>query len=119
MITNDILTFQTSKYKSDKQLKTTKISINRNHLYAIVSYHPKSKEIEFFIEDTGQGIPKDELSMVFSRFYKRDIFSPGVGLGLSVCKTIVDKLKGRLSASSEVGKGSRFSVYLRGEGIIK
>jgi signal transduction histidine kinase len=80
-------------------------------------YYPQAKEVEIYVKDTGHGIPQDELSLVFSRFYKRDIFTPGVGLGLSVCKTIVDKLKGRLTASSEVGKGSCFSVYLRCEVI--
>lgn len=77
------------------------------------------KEVEIYVEDTGHGIPDDELHLIFSRFYKRDIFKPGVGLGLSVCKTIVEKLNGRLSVRSQIGKGSRFSVFLRCSAIEK
>ncbi len=77
------------------------------------------KEVEIYVEDTGHGIPDDELHLIFSRFYKRDIFKPGVGLGLSVCKTIVEKLNGRLSVRSQIEKGSRFSVFLRCSAIEK
>jgi signal transduction histidine kinase len=75
-------------------------------------YIADTKEIEIYVEDTGHGIPEDELHLIFTRFYKRDIFKQGVGLGLSVCKTIVEKLNGRLLVKSKVEEGSRFSIIL-------
>ena len=50
--------------------------------------------------------------MVFSRFFKKDEFKQGTGLGLSICKLIVSRLGGSIKVKSELGKGSRFSVYL-------
>ena len=51
----------------------------------------EKKEIHFFVEDTGAGIPKEELQMIFERFYKRNEFVQGVGLGLAISKVIVEK----------------------------
>ena len=50
--------------------------------------------------------------MVFSRFFKKDEFKQGTGLGLSICKLIVSRLGGSIKVKSELGKGSRFSVFL-------
>lgn len=72
---------------------------------------PGSQEVEIYVEDTGIGIPKSEQKMIFSRFYKQNEFAQGTGLGLSICKVIVEKLQGRIALSSEVGVGSRFSVF--------
>ncbi|MEG1865466.1 MAG: HAMP domain-containing sensor histidine kinase [Bacteroides sp.] len=70
------------------------------------------REIAIFVEDTGKGIPQKEQQMIFSRFYKQDEFAQGAGLGLSICQVIVEKLQGRIELSSELGKGSRFTVVL-------
>lgn len=51
----------------------------------------EKKEIHIFVEDTGAGIPKEELQMIFERFYKRNEFVQGVGLGLAISKVIVEK----------------------------
>lgn len=72
----------------------------------------EKKEIHIFVEDTGAGIPKDEQQMIFERFYKRNKFVQGVGLGLSISKIIVEKMNGRIEVESEVNKGSRFTVVL-------
>ena len=56
--------------------------------------------------------PKERIEPIFDRFYKSDEFEQGSGLGLPICKIIVEKLSGRLGVSSEVGEGSCFSVYL-------
>lgn len=66
----------------------------------------------FFVEDTGAGIPKEELQIIFDRFYKHNEFAQGVGLGLSICKVIVEKMQGRIEVTSEINKGSRFTVVL-------
>ena len=50
--------------------------------------------------------------MVFSRFFKKDEFKQGTGLGLSICKLIVSRLGGSIKVKSELGRGSRFSVFL-------
>ena len=77
------------------------------------NYNNLTDEIEAYVEDTGIGLSEGDRKMVFSRFYKIDEFKQGTGLGLSICKVIVSRLSGRISVKSTLGKGSRFSVFLR------
>ena len=70
------------------------------------------QEIRLAVSDTGYGIPKDKLEVIFERFIKINDFIQGTGLGLSICRTIADKLNGRIDVKSEFGKGSTFSLYL-------
>jgi two-component system NtrC family sensor kinase len=62
------------------------------------------------VEDEGCGIKEEQLKRIFSPFYttKRD----GTGLGLSVSQSILSQTGGEIRVESELGKGSRFSVYL-------
>ena len=62
------------------------------------------------ITDTGIGIPKKDAKMIFKRFYKADRArtSKGMGLGLSIAKTIVEEHSGKIWVTSKVGKGSTF-----------
>jgi signal transduction histidine kinase len=69
------------------------------------------------VEDSGPGIPAEDLSRIFERFYQVDRARPGgggrgVGLGLAISREIVQAHGGRLSATSAPGKGSRFTVHL-------
>ena len=66
------------------------------------------------VEDAGSGIPPDELSRIFERFYQMDNArsSRGAGLGLAISREIVRSHQGELKATSEIGRGSRFSVRL-------
>lgn len=64
--------------------------------------------LEFYVEDTGIGIPEDQIDEVFDRFVKLNTFSQGTGLGLSICKSIVEQLKGTIGVESQEGVGSRF-----------
>lgn len=68
------------------------------------------------VEDTGAGIPEDDLPFVFERFYKADKARTrgraGTGLGLAIVKNIVEAHKGRISAHSKIGEGTTFSVFL-------
>jgi len=75
-------------------------------------HQPATHEVHIFVEDSGAGIPKEEQQIIFDRFYKHNEFSQGVGLGLSICKVIVEKMQGRIEVTSEVDKGSRFTIVL-------
>ena len=68
---------------------------------------------EVSVEDTGSGIAPEDLTHIFDRFYRiRADDSPGTGLGLDICKKIVEMHGGSIRAESELGKGSRFVVTL-------
>jgi PAS domain S-box-containing protein len=70
------------------------------------------------VEDSGLGIPTDEQSMIFRRFYRgrasREATAPGTGLGLAICKEILDRHAGRIEVESDgvPGRGARFTVWL-------
>lgn len=66
----------------------------------------------FYVEDTGEGIPKDKLNTIFSRFVQLNEWNEGVGLGLAICKGLIEKMGGTISVESEQGKGSVFYVTL-------
>jgi two-component system OmpR family sensor kinase len=70
--------------------------------------------IECSVADTGSGIPPEEIPYIFDRFHKvdRSRSSQGSGLGLSLCKWIVEAHHGRIAVESNVGLGSRFTVIL-------
>lgn len=68
--------------------------------------------LKLFVSDTGCGIPKEKLPRIFTRFEKLNDFVQGTGLGLSICQSIVERLGGHIDVSSEVGKGSTFTLYL-------
>lgn len=68
--------------------------------------------LKLYVKDTGCGIPADKLTKIFSRFEKVNEFAQGTGLGLPICKSIIDRLGGRVEVESELGKGSTFSFYL-------
>jgi two-component system sensor histidine kinase BaeS len=68
------------------------------------------------VEDTGVGIPAEQLPHVFARFYRgdgaRDRASGGAGLGLAIVRELVEAMGGEVSAESVLGQGSRFSFSL-------
>lgn len=72
----------------------------------------EQSEIEFFVKDTGIGIPNDQQKEIFKRFIKLDTFSQGTGLGLSIVKNIVKMMSGKVWLESETGKGSNFYFKL-------
>lgn len=76
-------------------------------------------EVEFFVTDTGTGIAQEDLNNIFDTYFSRDAeVQNGYGLGLSLCKTIVEKLGGKISVQSKVGEGSTFRFVLPFEGTI-
>ena len=67
-----------------------------------------------WVKDTGKGIPEDKCNeRLFERFVKVDEFTPGVGLGLSICHTLAMSLDGDVGVESTLGKGSVFWVELQ------
>ncbi len=64
------------------------------------------------IEDTGCGIEPEVLPHIFTPFYTSKPVGEGTGLGLSICYEIIKQHKGRIEVSSEIGKGSCFSVFI-------
>ena len=71
---------------------------------------PRRLAIE--IEDTGVGIPTEDMSKVFEPFFTTKEVGKGTGLGLAICYGIITDHGGRLSVRSNVGKGSAFTIYL-------
>ena len=80
----------------------------------------EAQKIEFFVEDTGSGIAKKDIEQIFKTYVSRDAETTknGYGLGLPLCKIIVEKLGGTISVESEVGKGSTFHFVMPFEGTI-
>ena len=77
-----------------------------------VYYETDTDGIRISVSDTGCGIPPDKLGMIFERFEKVDSFAQGAGLGLSICKSIVEKMNGVITVDSTMGVGSTFTVEL-------
>jgi signal transduction histidine kinase len=74
------------------------------------------KWVSFLIQDTGVGIPADDLGRIFEPFYTHQhsdrIDEPGIGLGLSISYGIIQSHGGVIEIASEINQGSRFTVYL-------
>lgn len=71
--------------------------------------------IQIEVEDTGEGIPAEDISRIFERFYQVDksrAKRQGTGLGLAISKEIVDAHGGRITVESEVNRGTTFTVWL-------
>ena len=81
-----------------------------------VSAKRQDKTTVITVSDSGVGIPKEDLPKIFERFYRanksRSSDQKGYGLGLSIAKKIVDAHGGTITATSIVGKGSTFTLYL-------
>ncbi|MGQ8335709.1 PAS domain S-box protein [Sunxiuqinia sp. A32] len=109
--------------KSDKQKLD---SIIMNLIKNAVKFTPKgsieignyieNKQLHFFFKDTGDGIPEDKLKIIFDPFVQADLALnrkyQGSGIGLSIVKSYVDALNGKIIVESEVGKGSTFTVSI-------
>ena len=72
--------------------------------------------VTFLIEDTGVGIPETEIDKIFAMYYQVDHpdhqSATGTGIGLAICKQMVDLMNGEIHVSSTVGKGTRFEIVL-------
>ena len=73
---------------------------------------PSDNELTLTVEDTGCGIPADEAEHIFERFVKLDTFKEGIGLGLPLCRMLLEKLDGTINLDTTYTKGARFIVKL-------
>lgn len=84
---------------------------------------PFDNEIEFYVEDTGTGIPKSRTNQIFKRFYQlndnNNDPNTGTGLGLAICKNLVELLGGNIHVDSIYGEGSRFYFTIPVDSIKK
>jgi signal transduction histidine kinase/ActR/RegA family two-component response regulator len=78
----------------------------------------EGKEVRIEVSDTGSGIESDHLARVFDPFFTTKPIGRGTGLGLFVCKRIVDEHDGRIEVRSRPGQGSTFSVILPAQAEI-
>ncbi len=78
-----------------------------------VGYRYEHHGLYFYCEDTGSGIPKEKQKIVFDRFVKLDEFVQGTGMGLAICKSIVERMGGEIGVVSEgEGKGTTFWAWV-------
>ena len=77
--------------------------------------------VELIIADTGIGIPSEDLSCIFERFYRvdraRSRQAGGTGLGLSIVKESLERMGGSISVESQLGHGTRFRIQLPMAGV--
>ena len=71
-------------------------------------YDQNDDKIRFFVKDTGEGIPKDKIDVIFDQYVQLGSGTSGVGLGLTICKGIVEQMGGTIGVDSIFGEGSTF-----------
>jgi PAS domain S-box-containing protein len=86
--------------------------LEESHPEVKIRIYPHLKGIRIEVSDNGEGIAPDMQEKIFMMFYRGNKKSKGTGLGLYIVQKIVEKLNGEITLKSEVGKGSRFTVYL-------
>jgi len=74
--------------------------------FVSVQFEEKPGQYRFKIIDNGEGIESDKISRVFEMFFRGKTSVSGTGLGLYICKEIMDKIRGKIDLQSEVGKGT-------------
>ena len=72
----------------------------------------EERKVLIAVEDTGSGIPKEEADRIFDRFVKLDSFKEGLGLGLPLCRALIERLGGTVRLDTNYGPGARFVIEL-------
>ena len=88
----------------------------RTNTESVLNKQDRNVNVEFFVEDTGTGVPKERMQAIFNRFEQADIEDKkaleGSGLGLAISKAYIDMLGGEIFVESEPGKGSKFTFTI-------
>ena len=99
-----------------KNLIENAIKYNKTGGFVKVYANKNGKYASITVEDTGIGIPKEAVPLIFERFYRvdksRSRNEGGTGLGLSIVKHITEAHNGKVEVQSELGKGSKFTVKI-------
>lgn len=75
-------------------------------------FEVKGNMVQFYVRDTGIGISPEKVTTIFQRFGKIDDFVQGTGLGLTICRMLIEKMGGRIWVRSTLGKGTKFYFTL-------
>ncbi|MFB3812830.1 MAG: ATP-binding protein [Terriglobales bacterium] len=82
------------------------------NLWLRTRYLPNSRQVELQVRDDGSGIPPEIRSKIFEPFMTTKETGKGVGLGLAISKTIIDRHQGQIEVESQVGRGTCFYIFL-------
>jgi PAS domain S-box-containing protein len=96
-------------------LVTNALKYSDEHTHVILRFTRKESEVELAVSDHGIGIPPESVKRLFERYYRTNAGKAragGLGLGLYIAHMIVEAHGGRIDVSSEVGKGSTFTLTL-------
>lgn len=77
-----------------------------------IGYQRKGDSVLFYVRDSGLGIPANRVATIFKRFGKLNNFAQGTGLGLTLCRMMVERMGGRIWVRSGVGLGTTFYFTL-------
>ena len=77
-----------------------------------MGYSKAEGGIRIYVKDTGSGIPQEKQHLIFKRFQKLNTFVQGIGLGLTICKAIIDTVGGRIGFESEENVGTTFWAWV-------
>lgn len=95
-------------------INAIKYSPDGGEINCSITIDDKKQELYFAIKDNGIGMTKEENDRVFERFYRaknpKTENIPGLGLGLSICRDVIEALAGKITCESEFGKGSVFTI---------
>lgn len=80
-----------------------------------IGYERKGDAVMVYVRDSGAGIPAKRMATIFERFGKLNNFAQGTGLGLTLCRMLVERMGGRIWVRSGVGLGTTFYFTLPGE----
>ncbi|MBN2524094.1 MAG: response regulator [Bacteroidales bacterium] len=121
---NDEIVFHTDQFRLKQILSnliSNAIKFTNEGQVSIALKNVNDRILEFSVEDTGVGLTKEQLNVVFNRFKRADIQEDtnvkGTGLGLSISKNLVELLGGQMWVSSVPGEGTRFWFQLPFERI--
>ena len=81
-------------------------------LVSVLACHTADGGLDISVEDTGPGIPADKAEVVFEQFTKIDEFSQGTGMGLTLCRNLIEKLNGRIYVDTSYTGGCRIKIEL-------